>query len=172
MNQSRRARRMERHHQLAKAPGLNLVSLMDIFTILVFFLLVNTSGPQNLPSIKQVQLPSVVSFNPPAETLVLVVTQDSVLLQGALVGRWVNNPGTGQTELAGAGSDLAQALTAALSQHAAKSVAPEQGRAITVMADERVPYTLIERLLDLCQAQDYRQIAFAATLKAPTSGRP
>ena len=39
---SARAKRMERHHQRAKGgSSLNLVSLMDIFTILVFFLLVN-----------------------------------------------------------------------------------------------------------------------------------
>ncbi len=36
MKQSRRAKRMERHHKRGKGtPAFNLVSLMDIFTILV-----------------------------------------------------------------------------------------------------------------------------------------
>ena len=39
MEKSRRAKRMERHHKQRKQPALNMVSLMDIFTILVFFLL-------------------------------------------------------------------------------------------------------------------------------------
>ncbi|MCH8101169.1 MAG: biopolymer transporter ExbD, partial [Proteobacteria bacterium] len=43
MVKSGRAKRMEKHHKRNKAMGtLNLVSLMDIFTILVFFLLVNS----------------------------------------------------------------------------------------------------------------------------------
>ena len=43
MVKSGRAKRMEKHHKRNKSSGsLNLVSLMDIFTILVFFLLVNS----------------------------------------------------------------------------------------------------------------------------------
>jgi biopolymer transport protein ExbD len=65
-----------------------------------------------------------------------------------------------------------QALEQALAQNAAKSPAGEQGRAITFMADETVPYEIIEKLIDLCQTQDYRQIAFAANLKAAPKGSP
>lgn len=52
MEMSRRARRMERHHARNKQPALNLVSLMDVFTILVFFLLVSSSNVQQLPKKK------------------------------------------------------------------------------------------------------------------------
>lgn len=164
MSQSRRARRMERHHQLTKGPGLNLVSLMDIFTILVFFLLVNSAGPQNLPSLKDLRMPSVVSLNPPAETLVLAVTKERVLLQGEALGSW--------QQWEADGPRLLQALEQALQQNGSKTAAPEQGRAITLMADETVPYAIIEKLIDLCKEQDYRQIAFAANLKAPPQGQP
>ena len=50
MIQSRRARRMERNHKRSKTPGLNLVALIDILTILVFFMLINSSTTQNIPS--------------------------------------------------------------------------------------------------------------------------
>ena len=44
MKLSRRAKRMRRHYsRMHRGGGLNLVSLMDIFTILVFFLMVNSS---------------------------------------------------------------------------------------------------------------------------------
>src|SRR5690606_11912266 len=47
MKKSNRARRMERHHaRMSRGAGLNLVSLMDIFTMLVFFLLVNSAEVQ------------------------------------------------------------------------------------------------------------------------------
>ena len=57
MVKSRRAKRMGRHHIRNKATAaLNLVSLMDIFTILVFFLLVNSSEVEVLPNDKDIQL--------------------------------------------------------------------------------------------------------------------
>ena len=50
--------RMERHHKrMAKDSKLSLVSLMDIFTILVFFLMVNASEVQVLQNSKSVELP-------------------------------------------------------------------------------------------------------------------
>jgi len=42
MKMSRRAKRMQRNHKCnANISSLNLTALMDIFTILVFFLMVN-----------------------------------------------------------------------------------------------------------------------------------
>jgi len=48
-----------------KLSGLNLVSLMDVFTILVFFLLANSSSNEVLTTPKQIKLPdSVVEAKP------------------------------------------------------------------------------------------------------------
>ena len=53
---------MERHHARHKAGGgLNLVSLMDIFTILVFFLLVHSGDADVLQSSTDVELPESIS---------------------------------------------------------------------------------------------------------------
>ena len=60
MVKSARAKRMEKHHKRNKGTAaLNLVSLMDIFTILVFFLLVNSSDVETLPNAKDLQLAGV-----------------------------------------------------------------------------------------------------------------
>ena len=57
-----RAARMERHHKRhQRNVTLNLVSLMDIFTILVFFLLVNSGDVQTLPNAKDMALPESVA---------------------------------------------------------------------------------------------------------------
>ncbi len=67
---SRRAKRMERHHQRTKKQAsLNMVSLMDIFTILVFFLLVSSSSVQDLPNAKKIKLPESVAQKMPKETV-------------------------------------------------------------------------------------------------------
>ena len=85
MKMSRRAKRMARAHKRHKTPALNLVSLMDIFTILVFFLLVSSSNSYQLPSTKDLTLPSSSSQTPPEETLVIAVTRTEILIEGQKV---------------------------------------------------------------------------------------
>ena len=76
---------MERHHQQRKRPGVNLISLMDIFTILVFFLLVSSSDVQQIPNKKDIRLPTSIAQTAPRETLVIAVTREQILVQGRRV---------------------------------------------------------------------------------------
>ncbi len=160
MKMSRRARRMERHHKKAKTPALNLVSLMDIFTILVFFLLVSSSNTQQLPSNKDLRLPASSSQTVPDETLVIAVTQEDVLVKGVSVAKVrdvLNNT-----------DELIPGLKEELDFLAGTSSAVEgnQGRRITIMGDENISYDLIRKILNTCQQANYTRIAFAAVQKA------
>ena len=81
-----RAARMGRHHQRHKRGAtLNLVSLMDIFTILVFFLLLNSGDVQTLPNAKELALPQSIAEQRARETVVVVVTEHDLLVQGRVV---------------------------------------------------------------------------------------
>src|SRR4030042_2688981 len=83
MKMSRRAIRMERHHKRSRAgAGLNLVSMMDIFTILVFFLLVQSSDVEVLPSAKAVRLPESIAEKSPKQTVIVTVNDQDILVQG------------------------------------------------------------------------------------------
>ena len=65
MKMSRRAKRMDRHHvRNSRHPRFNMISLMDIFTILVFFLLVNSAEVQ-VTSTKAIKLPESVAEEKP-----------------------------------------------------------------------------------------------------------
>ena len=55
MRETRRIKRMSRNK--AGVPKMNLTSLMDVFTILVFFLLVNSGSVEVLDAPKDVKLP-------------------------------------------------------------------------------------------------------------------
>ena len=79
-----RERRMQHFKQMQGGAGMNLVSLMDIFTILVFFLLANSSS-QQLPSSREVRLPVSIATKVPGENLVITVSKDSILVQGKKV---------------------------------------------------------------------------------------
>ena len=85
MKMSRRARRMQRNHKRnSNKNGLNLTALMDIFTILVFFLMVNQSEVE-VQNTDSVELPVSVSENKPDEQLTVLITADDLLVQGRSV---------------------------------------------------------------------------------------
>lgn len=155
-NSSKRARRMARHQKLGKGSPLNLVSLMDIFTILVFFLLVNSSTSQQLPNQKDLKLPTSIAQKVPKETLMLALTKESILVQGREVARI--------DEVLAEKSEFIEPLKAELLflGGAESALAPGEGRSITILGDENAPYELIRKIMATCQQASYTQIAFAA----------
>lgn len=163
---SRRVRRMGRHHNMRKGSGLNLVSLMDIFTILVFFLLVNSSSAPQLPNQKDLALPTSTAQKVPKETLVLVITEEAILLQGREVA-------TVQSLLAN-DTDVIKPLKDELEfQRGNRRVTATpadgeaaEGEAITIMGDQNISYELLRKILATLQQANYTEIAFAAHQKA------
>ncbi len=64
---------------------MNLVSLIDVFTILIFFLMSNTGGVETLASPRAVKLPESMSQQAPKETLMITVTATEILVAGRVV---------------------------------------------------------------------------------------
>ena len=165
MTMSRRARRMERNHKRNKQGALNLVSLMDIFTILVFFLLVSSSNVQQLPNSKDISLPTSVAEKAPKETLVIAITQDSIIVQGTKVSNI--------EDVLLSSEILIPGLEQELKFQSSKSVVtkkPVKGRSVTIMGDENIPYQLLRKILATCRQTNYTHIAFAAVQKAKGKG--
>ena len=59
-------------------PKLSLVSLMDIFTILVFFLLLNSGEAQKLEHATFVKLPNSSKGNVPHEEMMITVNAEEI----------------------------------------------------------------------------------------------
>jgi len=156
MKMSRRAKRMDRHHKRNKGRAvLNLVSLMDIFTILVFFLLVNSGEVQVLPNAKALKLPESAAEKKPDENLVVMVNDDEILLQG----RRIVDLSMPLPE-----SDIIQALQDELQRHAAvaKTIKPDDFKGnITIMGDKGIPYSLLKRVMATCAASEYPHVSLA-----------
>ena len=83
MRDSRRIKRMGRNKR--KSSGLMLTPLMDVFTILVFFLLFHSSGRDVLETPKQIKLPDSIVETKPRETVLILVSPREVLVQGEAV---------------------------------------------------------------------------------------
>jgi biopolymer transport protein ExbD len=164
MVKSARAKRMEKHHRRNKGSGaLNLVSLMDIFTILVFFLLVNSSDVQTLPNAKDMQLPESIAEKKPEENVIVLIGKTDILVQGTPVARIAD-------VMAIKGNDIPELREALLSQNdrvlrrAAKD--DVAGREVTIMGDKEIPYRLLKKVMATCTASDYGQISLAVLQKS------
>ncbi|KKO44083.1 RNA polymerase subunit sigma-70 [Arsukibacterium ikkense] len=162
MKQSFRAKRMLKQNiRLAQSSKLNLVALMDIFTILVFFLMVNQSDVVVLPSNKEMSLPQSVSEQLPREQVLLTVTPNGVLLQGKQVwrGDWQQAAELWQEPLSVAVKQELQYLAG----RAAPLNTEQQavGRPITILADATTPYAVLRRLMAISAATEYRDVSLA-----------
>lgn len=156
MKKSYKAVRMERHHKRFGSSGLNLVSLMDIFTILVFFLLVNSSSVAQLPSSKTIKLPASSAQQLPQETVMLLVNNDQVLVQGRLIAT--------VTDILKVEGNLIQPLLDEMkiqSQGSFKENAEEEGLDVTIMGDKQIPYKLLRKILATLSEANYTNISMA-----------
>lgn len=155
MKQSMRAKRMQRHHKKNSTKSkLSLVSLMDIFTILVFFLMLNASDVQVLQTNDSVTLPESIANTPAKETLLILITKSQVLLQGNLIAD--------TNDLIAQQANTIDTLIAELDyQTGRKASANEGGQAITIMGDSSIPYKLLKRIMQSCAQAGYTNIALA-----------
>lgn len=161
MKLSNLARRAARRDRNTSAVDLNLVSLIDIFTILIFFLLINTGVADILPNSKAIKLPESTAQKPPRETFVVIVSQNDILVEGrrvALVSDVIN------TE-----ADVIPALKAELDVLASRQVIRAENesnkKAITIMGDKEIPYWLLRKVMVTCARADFTDVAFAVQQK-------
>ena len=162
MKNSRRIKRMGRNRP--KITKMNLTSLMDVFTILVFFLLVNSATTEVLEAPKQVKLPDSAIETKPRETVVIFVSPDEVIVQGESVARVEDILAMESGLIAGIGDRLNQ-LTESIVGINTKVVAESQE--VTILADKSVPFTVVKRVMSTCTSQGYTQISLAVMQKAP-----
>jgi biopolymer transport protein ExbD len=165
MMKSSRAKRMDRHHKRGKLSGggLNLVSLMDIFTILVFFLLVNSSDVEVLPNAKDIQLPESIAEAKASESVVILISDEYIIVQGT--------PVVEVSEVLNLrGNDIPELRQALLSQNdrvlRRESQQDIAGREVTIMGDKDIPYRLLKKVMATCTQSEYGQISLAVLQKS------
>lgn len=158
---SPRARRMARNHRRMQRPTrLNLVALMDIFTILVLFLMVNNGDVEVLQADPRLALPESHAEQRPEAALTIKVSPEHILVQGTVVAT--------VAQALAQQDGLIDAVQAALQSHA-RAAEPlseaqaERGREVVIMGDQGMPYQLLQRIMNSCAQQGYRDIALAVS---------
>jgi len=144
------------------AGKLNLVSLMDIFTILVFFLMLNSGDVEVLQPDEAIALPSSTAKLKPSDVPVIKISNTDIRFGDSFVVA-LNELGEGNSII-----ELEQVLQRYAADEKLKS-APnilddEQAEApqgVSIMSDESVNYTLLKRVLYASAQAGFRDIGLA-----------
>jgi biopolymer transport protein ExbD len=145
-----------------KMPALMLTSLMDTFTILVFFLLFHMSNGAFLEAPKQIKLPGSVVEAKPRETVVIMVSPEVVLVQGQAV---ISTP-----ELLGDGIERVPGITERLEQLERNIIGITtqgivEGKEVTILADKTIPFRVLKKIMSTCTDSGYGRISLAVIQK-------
>lgn len=161
MNNSRRIKRMGRNR--GKSKGLNLTSLMDVFTILVFFLLFNTASDEALESPRHFDLPEAVVEEMPRETVVIQVSPEEVLVQGRVMLTTRDLIEYENNEVAVIAQRLEQLESRAIGIRTREAA---QKKEVTILADKTIPFTALRKIMSTCTGSGYEKISLAVIQKA------
>ena len=143
----------------AKPAKLNLVSLMDIFTILVFFLLVNSGESQLIKNHKDIELPASVANHMPQDALIVAISTGHIQVEGrpvATIEEVFQSDGLIQ--------GLAEELNYQASRKKELTVDEKQkGLKVTIMGDKEISYALLKRVMATCAESNYRDLSLAVS---------
>ncbi|MDB6085939.1 MAG: hypothetical protein JWN43_3820 [Gammaproteobacteria bacterium] len=152
---SYRLKRRKRHRG---ASHFALVPFIDMMTILVVFLLAHTADVDILPNTKNISIPQSLSERKPNAAVVVMVTKDSVYVDGKLVGSVAD-------VVANAGSVFEPLKAALLAQNdlvlrGAQKVDIAK-REVTIMGDKNTPYSVLKKIMLTCSDAEYGKVSFA-----------
>jgi len=151
--------RIKRHRQ--RKHGANhfaLIPFIDMMTILVVFLLAHTAEVDILPNTKNISIPQSLSDRKPSAAVVVMVTKDSVYVDGNLVGSVAD-------VAANTGPVYGPLKAALMAQNERMLGGARQTdiskREVTIMGDRGTPYSLLKRIMLTCSDAEYGKVSFA-----------
>jgi biopolymer transport protein ExbD len=151
---------MERNKK--KVLPLPLTSLMDVFTILVFFLLFHSGSSEILEAPKQIKLPNSVVESKPRVTVVIMVSPEIVLVQGEAV---IKTDQLLDTRV-GAVPEITDRLTQLESNIIGiNSKTAVDSKEVTILADKMIPFRALKKIMSTCTNSGYGRISLAVIQK-------
>ena len=146
-----------------KSPGLNMVPLMDVFTILLFFLLINSTASDVAEPPKTIKLPASYVESKPRETVAVVVTEDEILVQGESVANT-------QQVLESTEPEIEAVMLRLLEQQQRVLGISERtvtdSAEVTVLAHKTIPFEILKKVMSSCTRAGYEKISLAVIQKS------
>ena len=164
MRKTRRIKRMGRSR--GKLAGLNLTPLMDVFTILVFFLLFHSASGDILETPRHIKLPVSSVETKPRETVVIMVSPEVVVVQGEAV---VSTPALLRDRIRTVAElrERLKQLENNIIGISTKTVV--ESKEVTILADKTIPFKVLKKIMSTCTGSGYGRISLAVIQKAAQS---
>jgi biopolymer transport protein TolR len=162
MRESRRMKRLARNNKRRHA-FLNLIPMLDVLSVLVFFLLFNSFNG-DMPE-QRLALPTSVVETKPRGTMVVSVTPEAVLVQGQAVAKTAELYDD-RIETVHQVTERLDQLEASIDRTATRTVAENESREITLLADKTIPFKVLKKIMTSCTASGYGRISLAVIQKA------
>ncbi|OGB99241.1 hypothetical protein A2V82_12495 [candidate division KSB1 bacterium RBG_16_48_16] len=146
--------RRKKHQTGAARVSLNLTSMMDMFTIILVFLLktYSTEGQLIHPS-DNLTLPNSTVENPPEIALDVTVSQGWIMVN--------NNPVVQMSRVVNQESLIIEPLYDVLQQYAAEAKKMEEtygvrfSGKVTIQGDKKLPFSTILKVMATCGRSEY-----------------
>jgi biopolymer transport protein ExbD len=141
---------------------MNIVSLIDIFAILVFYLLVNALAVEILPSPTSLQLPKSAVHQEPRQIPVIVISKNDILVDNVRV--------MGTADVAGVTGRFIPQLKEELLRKPLMRIAGADANSVTrgdvnIMADKAIPYEVLKKVMATCTEARFAKISLAVIEK-------
>lgn len=138
--------------------SINVVSLIDIFAILVFYLLVNALVVEVIPEYQNLKLPDSISKDKAKRTVAVAISDHSILVDDHVVmsvdEALLVNEGTLQS--------LAQVLSSRQKDDEKPLVDGEpEILDVNIVADYKTPYELLKKVLATCVDAKFGKVSLA-----------
>jgi biopolymer transport protein TolR len=158
---SHKIRRVERQFaQGGRAVPINIVSMIDIFAILVFYLLVSIAAVEMRPNDPSLQLPKSTSIDRPHEATQLQITRKDILVDHNFVISTADASAAAGNTLPSLKAEFEQKV--ALMQAADSNGGVTRGE-INILADKDIPYSLLKKVMATCTEARFARISLAVT---------
>lgn len=160
MKNTRRLKRMARNK--VKVPNISLTSLMDVFIVMVIYLLMNQALGVDTPPPKAIKLPDSVADTVPRQTVMMMVSNVGVVIHG--------EPVVTIAEILSSEEDSIPAVMARMQQIKESTLgineeAVANSTEVTIMADRNIPFKVLRKLMSSSANAGYSKISLAVNKK-------
>ena len=139
-----------------------LTSLMDIFTVLVLYLIVNQGGGVSLDTPKSVKIPESVVETAPRRSVVMIVSNSEVMVQGVPIVTVADILESRQDYIESVRQEMLRIKDLA-AQQGDKGIS-ESGE-VTILADRGVPFKILKKLMSTSSSAGFDKISLAVNQK-------
>jgi biopolymer transport protein ExbD len=154
--------RLKRSRREIRAPTVTLTSLMDIFIVIVIYLLMNQAAGVDVAPPKAIKLPYSVIDTLPKQSVVMTVGNSDVVVQGVRVATLAEVLASQDDYIETVGDRLMRIRESYIGINE-ESMA--NSTEVTIMADRSVPFKALKKLMATSSSAGYVKISLAVNNK-------